>query len=129
MTTTFTLTLLPDIFGICRLPPDTPLPSWALGHTFCAITRTTEELSIVCPETAIPPGIPVERGWRCLRVEGPLPFDMVGVLASLVTPLAAAGISVFAISSYNTDYILIRSQELQKALTRLQDAGHRVQVE
>lgn len=115
---------LEGLFGICRLAPDLPIPSWASTGSFLSITRTGDELSIVCPEAAVPDEVRCERGWRCLRVAGNLPFDAVGVLASLVEPMANAGISVFAISTFDTDYLLVKDENFTRALAELTAAGH-----
>ena len=123
-----TLTLLPDVYAICRLESSAAVPAWALGATgFVSITRTGDELSIVCAEASVPDGVQSARGWRCLCVAGPLDFALVGVLASLVAPLAAVGISIFAISTYDTDYLLIRQLDIAAALHELHVAGHIVQ--
>lgn len=124
------LTVLPYELAICRLPPDTRLPAWMDGLPFYSLTRAEEELSIVCPVDAIPPDIQaasiVERGWRALKVAGPLDFSLTGVLASLAGPLAGAGISIFAISTFDTDYLLVRSETLEKAIQVLEESGHTV---
>jgi len=119
------LTILADTFGICRLAPDAPLPAWATGP-FVSITRTPDELSVICLQAAVPPSLRCERNWRCLRINGPLDFALVGVLASLVAPLADAGISVFTVSTFDTDYLLVREHDRQKALEVLRDSGHRL---
>jgi hypothetical protein len=103
-----TLTVLPEHLAICRLPPEAPVPLWAQGGGFHSLTRTEQELSIVCPEGVVPPEAQAQRGWRGLRLEGPIPFEEVGVLSGLVSPLAAAGIPVFALSTYDTDYLLVK---------------------
>jgi len=120
------LSLLPGQFSVCRLKPSDPLPTWATNGPFCAITRTAEELSIVCPDASVPDGVVQEPGWRLLKVAGPLDFSLVGVLASLVTPLAQAGISIFALSTYDTDYLLVKKERLAQTLAALQQAGHQV---
>src|SRR5206468_8549222 len=89
-------------------------------EAFVSVTRTPDELSIVCPDEAVPPDVEVESGWRALKVPGPIPFDQVGVLAALATPLAAAGISTFAVSTYDTDYVLVREPDLERALAALE---------
>ena len=89
-----------------------------------SITRTADEVSIVCPESVVPDGVIAERGWRVLKLRGPFAFDDVGILASFAAPLAAAGISLFAVSTFDTDYILIKSAALPAALTALRAAGH-----
>ncbi len=107
-----------------RLDAGAPLPEWVLEAPFFAIARTPEELSILCPGTFVPSHIQQESGWRCLQVQGPLDFTLTGVLASLLDPLARAGISIFALSTYNTDYILVKSHDLNHALDVLRQAGH-----
>lgn len=91
-----------------------------------SITRTADELSVVCAEATVPQRVQAERGWRALRVEGPLEFSLTGVLASLAVPLAEAGISIFAISTFNTDWLLVQSVRLGEAVEALRDAGHEV---
>jgi uncharacterized protein len=121
-----TLTVLPERLAVCRLDPDAGLPAWAQRGSLWSITRTADELSIVCAAAAVPPDVRAERDWRALKVAGPLPFSLTGVLASLATPLAEAGISIFALSSYDTDYLLVREARLDAAITTLRGVGHRV---
>lgn len=120
----FALTLLPDIFAVCRLPAGTELPAWATSGGFFAVTRTVDELSIVCAQAQVPNGVTCQPGWRCLQVAGPLDFALTGVLASLAQPLAAAGVSIFAISTYDTDYLLIPDETVDAARAALHNAGH-----
>ena len=110
--------VVPGTLSICRLHATDRIPSWALElHTgFVSITRTADELSIVCPEEAVPPDTLVEEDCRALVIPGPIPFEATGVMAALATPLANAGIPIFAISTYDTDYVLVRSQNLELAL-------------
>lgn len=122
-----TLALLPGTFAVCRLPADAAVPAWAAGGGFASVTRTGGELSVVCPEGAVPAGVRCERGWRCLGVAGTLDFALAGVLASLLGPLAAAGVSVFALSTFDTDYLLVREADLGRAAGALRQAGHAVQ--
>ena len=119
------LTLLPDTLAICRLEPDTPIPDWATG-TFVSLTRTTGELSVVCSQETVPEDVQAERGWRCLRVSGKLDFSMVGVIAGLTTALADVGISIFVVSSYDTDFVLLREADLEGAMGALAGTGHQV---
>ena len=118
------LHLLAGPFAVCRLEPDGPLPAW-LFHAEARIysmTRTPRELSVVCPEDDLPPSLErCERGWRMLMLEGPIPFEEVGVLAGLVAPLAAAKVPVFAISTFDTDALLVKERDLERALEAL---GH-----
>ena len=120
-----TLLMLDGTFAVCRLGSTAPIPAWATGGFF-SITRTTEELSIVCCQDSIPEDVHCERGWRCLRVAGVFEFSVVGVLASLVAPLAEAGISVFVVSTFDTDYLLVKDQDLEAALDALREEGHTV---
>jgi hypothetical protein len=121
-----TLTVLPGRFGICRLDPDEVLPEWATGGPFFSITRSAEELSVVCAEAAIPEGAESEKGWRCMKFQGPLDFSLIGVLSSITAPLAKGGISIFAISTYNTDYVFVKTSRLEEARSILSSAGHRI---
>lgn len=123
-----TLAVLPELFAVCRLDPATPVPAWAVG-SFFSITRTATELSIVCPQAVFPAGVQVEGDWRCLEVIGPLDFSLIGVLASLTTALAEARVSLFAISTFDTDYLLVKSAALERAIAALQRAGHSVTVQ
>lgn len=88
------------------------------------MTRTSNELSIVCLETQVPPNIHHEGGWFCLKLEGPFAFSDTGILASFVQPLSDRAIPIFAVSTYDTDYVLIKQGWLEKALQALRDAGH-----
>ena len=123
----FTLTLLPDHLAICKLPAVAPFPQWARGENISALVRTADELSVVCDAANVPKGIRAERGWRALKVQGPLDFALVGVLAALATVLANAGVSIFAISTFDTDYLLVRATEIKSAVDALQRAGYVIQ--
>jgi hypothetical protein len=105
--------------AICRFPPDTPLPVWTLHASaeFWSITRTPHELSVVCSEDDLPPSVDeqVERDWRAFEVVGPIPFGVTGVVSGLTSPLAAAGIPVFVLSTYDTDYLLVKAVDFVKA--------------
>ncbi|MBN2123904.1 MAG: ACT domain-containing protein [Deltaproteobacteria bacterium] len=114
-----TLSLLPVRLAVCRLPPEAPLPEVSPEIPFVCLTRTGEEISMVLPEETAPAGSRVEWGWRAFKVLGPLDFDMTGVLASISVPLAMAGVSVFVLSSYDTDYFLVRERDLDKAVEAL----------
>ena len=123
-----TLSILPELFAICRLPADAPMPAWAHAGTFTSITRTGDELSIVCPQAAVPVGAQVEGDWRCLKIEGPFSLEnAIGVVAALATPLADAGLGIFIISTYDTDYLLIKDAHIARAIDVLAQAGHRIQ--
>ncbi len=124
--TKHTLTILPEIFSICRLDEDSAIPDWALASSFFSLTRSAEELSVVCPQNLVPEGIRRNAGWRCLKVEGPLDLSEIGVLASFTGPLAEEGISVFAVSTYDTDYLLAKQKDLEKAVIVLARNGHQI---
>jgi hypothetical protein len=118
------LTVVDGAFAVCRLEADAPIPPWATAGSFSSITRTADELSVVCRQDAVPEGVVGERGWCCLRVAGTLPFSVVGVLASLAVPLAEAGISIFAVSTFDTDCLLVKEPAFEQAIAVLQQAGH-----
>ena len=121
------LEVLPDTLAICRLPSDAAIPPWAsVSVPFLTISRTSEELSITTLQSAVPPGVRCERDYRALRVQGTLPPDLVGILVSIAEPLARAGLSIFAISTYDTDYVLVRARDFSAALEALRGAGHTV---
>ena len=119
-----TLTLLPGEYAICQLPPEAIALTVATRSIFLSVTRTADELSVVCRADAAPAASRVEVGWRCLKLAGPFAFDEVGVLASVAAPLAEAEVGIFAISTYNTDYVLVKAAQLDAALAALRGAGH-----
>ncbi len=123
--TNLTLSLLSDTFAICRLGPEAGIPSWALAGDFFSVTRTKEELSLVCLQESVPEGTRCEKGFRCFKVGGPLDFSLTGILSSLTIPLAQAGISVLAISTFDTDYLLVKETQVDRAVQKLSQAGHR----
>ncbi|HYR08029.1 MAG TPA: ACT domain-containing protein [Longimicrobium sp.] len=120
------LSLLPETLAVCRLAPDAEVPAWAWTGEPASVTRTRDELSIVCRMDAVPQGVRNEEGWRCLKVDGPLDFALTGILAALTVPLAAAGIPLFAVSTFDTDYLLVKAESLDRAIEVLRGAGHRV---
>jgi uncharacterized protein len=121
-----TLDVLPASYAICRFSADAALPSWADGGAFSSVTRTAAELSIVCPADNVPDHVAAERGYRLLAVRGPLDFGLVGVVAALSAVLASAAISIFVVSTYDTDYLLVRGADLDRAAAALRAAGHAV---
>ena len=116
------LTWLPGAFAICRFEPTSPVPETAPSGFF-SLTRTETELSIVCREEVAPPGGRVEAGWKAFRVDGPIPFSVTGVLAAIAVPLSDAGISVFAVATFDTDSALIRGADAARAKRALESAG------
>ncbi len=118
-----TLTLQPLSLAVCRLAAEEPLPGWATRGTFFSVTRTSEELSVVCADADVPEGVKRDGPWACFKVKGPLDFGLTGILASLTAPLAKDGISVFALSTYDTDYLLVREDKRDAAVISLLAAG------
>jgi len=116
--------LLPGSYAVCQLPPNAPVPAWALRHPLASITRTPDELSVVCPLEDVPPGTKSDGPWAGIRLEGPFSLDLVGVLVSALGPLALAGIPILALSTFDTDYVLVKSDRLEEAVSALKDAGH-----
>ncbi len=120
------LSLLPGRFAISKLAPDAPLPAWAVRGSFSSVTRTCDELSIIVEEARVPAGTQSQSGWRVLKVHGPFVLSEVGVLASLATPLADARVSVFVVSTFDTDYLLVTEEQLTSAIVALGGAGHSI---
>ncbi len=118
------LELVPEVLAIARLNSDGPIPEWALRSSFFSITKTSEELSVVCEQDYLPQEVRGERDWRALKVKGPLEFSLTGVLASVSGPLATSGVSLFAISTFDTDYILVKQDKVSRAVSALKNAGH-----
>lgn len=117
------LSILPTIFAVCRLEPNSPLPQWINKKYFYSITHTPVELSIVCVDEGLPADVKKERNWKVIQVLGPLDFSLTGILASLANPLAAAKVSIFAISTFDTDYMLVQEEKLGLARECLEAAG------
>ena len=113
--------LLPSTYAICRLDPDSAIPTWPRGD-FVSVTRTWDELSIVCEEASVPADVKGQGDWRCFAVEGPIPFEVIGVAARITTALADAKVSVFFVSTYDTDYVLVRSSSVDAAIAALRSA-------
>jgi hypothetical protein len=116
------LAVLPGRWAVCRLDPTAEIPAWAIRPqaSFASVTRTRDGLSIICDEESVPAAtMRAERGFRALRVVGALDFDAVGVLSTLTAPLAAADVPVLAHSTYDTDYLLVREPDLERALAAL----------
>jgi hypothetical protein len=109
------LSVLPEKLGICHFSKNSSIPDWAKDISFCSISRTPNELSIVCPQEKIPAGVLVERNWRAFKVQGPLGFVMTGIVASLSEPLAEAKISILYIDTYETSYLLVEEKNFEKS--------------
>jgi hypothetical protein len=114
--TKLALSILPDKIGICHLDKNSPIPDWAQGESnFTSLARTMNELSIILPQEKIPGGILAEKDWRVFKVQGPLGFSLTGIVASLAKPLSDEQISIFYVSTYETDYVLVEDKNLAKA--------------
>jgi hypothetical protein len=124
---TLNLSLLPHTYAVCQFHPDKHIPYWALLGDSVSLTRMHEELSIVCQEANVPVDVEAERGWRCVQVQGAFDFSVAGVHVSLAIPLAEADISVLAIATYATDYLLVKEENVEQALRVLERAGHHVE--
>lgn len=120
------LTILAGTLAVCRLGPGDAVPAWAWTGDPVSISRTRDELSVVCRADAVPAGIRSEGGWRCLKAEGPFDFALTGILSAILAPLAAAGIPIFAFSTYDTDYVMVKAESLDRAAEALRAAGHAV---
>jgi hypothetical protein len=129
-----TLTILAGRFAICRFPAAAPIPDWATQSWLVSITRTADELSVMCEEAKVPPAVldgslpgpRISKNWRALKFEGPFDFSEIGVLASVITPLADANISISAVSTFDTDYLFVRGGDLKAAKKILTAHGHTV---
>ena len=120
--------LLADPLALCRLDPDAPVPAWAAGGAFSSVTRTGGELSVVCAAERVPAGVTASARWRAFRVDGPIDLTAVGIMVALAAPLAEAGVSVFPIATYDTDYLLVREKDVGAAVAALRAAGHEVRA-
>jgi hypothetical protein len=124
---TLDLDLLADPVALCQLSPHSSLPGWIADATqFLTVSRTPTELSIAADERAVPTDLVAKRGYRALRVRGPLAFELTGIMASLAVPLARAGVSIFPIATVETDYVLVHDRDLARAVAALERAGHAV---
>lgn len=121
------LVVLPETVAVCRLPVAAPIPEWASNaHAFLTVSRTSEELSVTADQAVVPEGTRCERDYRPIRVRGTLPPNLVGILLAIADPLAEARIAIFAISTYDTDYVLVKTADLDRAIAALERAGHEV---
>ena len=123
---TLTLTLLEERLAVCRLEAETEVPEWATAAPLFSVTRTADELSVVCSEELVPDGVRREEGWRVLKLEGPFEFTEVGILSAVATPLAEADVGIFAVSTFDTDYVLVKEERLDAAASALRGRGHEV---
>jgi uncharacterized protein len=116
-----------DIYAVCKLDKDASVPGWAYAGSFISITRTPDELSIICAQNYVPEKITCERGWRCLQVQGSFDFSTTGIIASFAPSLADAGISIIVVCTYNTDYLLVQEQNLDRAIQVLSRQEHQIE--
>ena len=126
MAKSFVISVLKDDFKVCRLNAFDGVPDWALKSPLSSVTRTAEELSIVCPDQIAPKEVQSEQEWKCLKIHGPLGFEEVGIISGLTKVLADANISVFVLSTFETDYILVKRMNIEQAAKVLADKGHDV---
>lgn len=117
------LSILPETYSVSRLSPNQAFPTWIDQSHFWTVTRTERELSVICLQKNVPAEVKSEGGWKILEVEGPLDFGLTGILASIAAPLATAKISIFAVSTYDTDYVLVKERDLEQAKETLAQAG------
>jgi uncharacterized protein len=119
-----TLTVVEGHLAVCQLDTGVEIPGWATVESFFSVMRTEDELSIVCPEERVPEGVTHEKGWRALKLAGPFELSMVGILSSVAAPLARTGASIFAVSTFDTDYVLLEEGQLDVAVDTLRERGH-----
>lgn len=121
------LTILAGEFAVCRLSPESAtIPTWAFAGHWYSLTRTDEEVSVICPVQLVPDDVQAERDWTLFRLNGPFPLDMTGILTAVLNPLSTGGIPIFALSTFDTDYVLCKSPDRASATEALRNAGHRV---
>lgn len=118
---------LPGRYVVIRQDSNSPVPGWATKGEFVSITRTADELSIVCSADYVPKEFATAPRWICLKLKGPFPFSQTGVLLSFIAPLSSNAVPIFAISTYDTDYILIPPEHIDRAIELLREAGHELQ--
>ena len=123
-----TLSVLPSEYAVCQLSPDAGLPDWATTGELFSLTRTPDEWSVVCAAGQVPPDVLHAAGWTALALHGPFDFGLTGILAAVLNPLHAAGVGIFALSTYDTDYVLVQLAGLDTAVTASRQAGHTVQT-
>jgi len=120
------LSLLKDKYGICTLPNNAPIPDWALTQSLASITRTEKELTIVCRREILPSQYQSDLNWRCFKIDGSFDLNQIGVISSISSTLADAGISIYVISTYDTDYFPIQQQDLEQTISVLSNSGHSI---
>jgi hypothetical protein len=126
--TSLSLSLLETSYAVCRFPAGTSMTAPSPSR-FALLVQAAEETTLVCPLHQAPPEAEVDAGWRCFRIEQSFDFSVPGILASVLAPLAGAGIGIFATSTFSTDYVLVKTADTEKAVAALEDAGHSVRNE
>jgi hypothetical protein len=120
------LSVLPGEYAVCQLSPAAPLPDWATSGELFSVTRSPDELSVVCAARQVPTGVRHTPGWAAFKLHGPFDFALTGILAGVLNPLHAADVGIFALSTYDTDYVLVQAAQLAQAVEVLRDAGYTV---
>jgi hypothetical protein len=120
------LFLLEGLFAVCRLDKKAPIPDWAVSEPFFSVTRTDDELSVVCPQEGIPGGFDCEAGWRCFKIESPFEFDLTEAISSVAAPLAEADIVMFIMATQDSDYLMVKESELERTISVVSQAGYQV---
>lgn len=121
-----TLSVLSGEYSVSRLEPNSPVPDWAWQGEFVNVSKTRDELSILCISSNVPDGVRCEREWAALKLHGPFEFTLTGILVSVLEPLRVAGIGIFAVSTFDTDYVLVKRADLEAAIQALRKVGHNV---
>lgn len=124
MTSHVRIRVLDGDYGVARLEPSEPIPAWAEGPGFVSISRSDDELSVVCLESRIPEGVRDDRGWACLKLLGPFAFDETGIVLSVIAPLSSNGIGIFVVSTFDGDHVMVKREDLEVVRQLLTEAGH-----
>ena len=124
-----TFVILRETFAICRLNKDAPVPEWVFQGNLFSVTRTKDELSMICPQINVPEGIICSQGWSCLKVKGPLDLSLTGIISLIAATLEREGIPLCSISTYETDYVMVKEKDLERAIFALTEAGQRIEWE
>jgi hypothetical protein len=122
------LSLFEEEYAVCRLDKSAPIPAWAIRGEFFSVSRTPDELSIVCEQEAVPPETDHDGGWRCFKIESPFEFDLAAMISSVAAPLADEQIDIFVVATQDSDYLLVRQADLDRSISRLQNSGYRVEA-
>lgn len=121
-----TMVLLSKTYSVCRLAPESTIPDWPLKGDFYSVSKTRDELSVVCEDDLVPAKVTCEKAWKVLKIQGPLDFALVGILSKISQVLADVSVSIFAISTFDTDYILVKEKDLDQAVSALREASYEI---